>query len=232
MGHVSAEAAERLLVEMGDALHVAARRVHRALVNLDEALPGYPESTPGAGPPPTAGSAFVLVCSTCAVEFRDDEQAMIGHCVTAHDRPAVAADLSPRLAVRLLPVERLATSSDPARDALRRVDRLLESLPVQVKELYSLVTTWGFDRLQGELDLDEQSEWCESCLRLERCELRWRGRLCRWCGDFLAAEGRRPSVDLLDAHHSGKRITQKMIEQDHPARKVRKGGRRAARPAA
>lgn len=218
MGHVSAEAAERVLMESGDALHVAAQRVQRALSNLDEALPGYPSSTPGASPSSGDGPSSVLVCSTCGVELgADDPQVMVEHVDKAHDRTVLAADLVLVPAVKLLPVERLATSSDPARDALRRMDRLLSSLSTQAHELYSLVTTWGFDRLQGELDLEENDEWCDSCLRLQWCELRHRGRLCRWCGDFVAAEGRRPSVDLLDAHHSGKRITRKMIEQDHPA---------------
>lgn len=119
----------------------------------------------------------------------------------------------------LLPVERLAITPDPARSALRRLEQLIDELVPKGTELYSLVEQWGYDRHQPALDLDDDHEWCESCLRLQRCEPRHRGRLCRWCGTFVATQGRRPSVELLDAHHRGVRITARMIEADHPARK-------------
>jgi len=132
---------------------------------------------------------------------------------------------------RLLPVERMATTTDAARVALRRVEDLVEGLVPQVKELYSLTVQWGYDLHRGKVSPDEEHEWCESCLRLDRCEPRHRGRLCRWCGDFLSVQGRRPSVDLLDAHHRGVRITAAMIAADHPVRKRTKGGRPARQSA-
>jgi len=132
---------------------------------------------------------------------------------------------------RLLPVERMATTSDPARVALRRLGDLVEGLAPQVAELYSLTVRWGYEQHRGEAVADEEHEWCESCLRLDRCEPRHRGRLCRWCGDFLSVQARRPSVDLLDAHHRGVRITGAMIAADHPVRKRTKGGRPARQSA-
>jgi hypothetical protein len=140
--------------------------------------------------------------------------------------PSSGAVMVDRDEVRLLPVERMATTPDPARLDLARLDRLIVGLRPQVNELYSLINRWGYDRHQGVLDVEEDHEWCESCIRLQRCEPRHRGKLCRWCGDFLAAEGRRPSVDLLDAHHRGVRITSRMITDDHPARKTAKTGKR------
>jgi hypothetical protein len=127
---------------------------------------------------------------------------------------------------RLLPVERMATTSDPARVALRRIGDLVEGLGPQVAELYSLTLQWGYDRHRGVAVGDEDDhEWCESCLRIDRCEPRHRGRLCRWCGDFVSVQGRRPSADLLDAHHRGVRITAAMIAADHPVRSRTKAGR-------
>lgn len=188
---VSKSDAELLLVEMGEQLRVSARGVARAMRNLDDALPGFPSRASGAAP--SAGPGPLR---------RED-------------------DGSDRDEAQLLPVERMATTIDPARQALRRIDHLLEGLRPQITELYSLVQQWSFDAHQSELDLSEVHEWCTSCLRLQRCEPRHRGELCRWCGDFLASEGRRPSVTLLDAHHRGVRITRQMIVADHPARKVR-----------
>jgi len=123
----------------------------------------------------------------------------------------------------LLPVERMATQPDDARRNRERVLALIEELGVRAHELYSLGRTWGFDRQQGRLDIEENDTWCDSCLRLHRCEPRFRGRLCRWCYSFVAAENRHPSLELLDAHHRGVRITAKMITDDHPARRVKAG---------
>lgn len=145
---------------------------------------------------------------------------------------SVSVSPDPEGPVHLLPVERLAITPDPARSALRRIEQLVDQLGPQVTELYSLVLTWGYDRHQAQLDLDEEHEWCESCLRLQRCEPRFRGKLCRWCYTFVSEQGRRPSVELLDSHHRGVRITARMIEADHPVRKRTKTGRRTSRSAA
>ena len=128
----------------------------------------------------------------------------------------------------LLPVERMATEPDAARQAQKRVLQLVESMRIQAHELYSLSRTWGFDRQQGKLDLEENDTWCDSCLRLHRCEPRFRGRLCRWCYGFVQSENRHPSVELLDAHHRGVRVTAQMIAADHPARRVHRSRRRGA----
>lgn len=127
-------------------------------------------------------------------------------------------------------VGQMATRPDEARIARDRLLALVASIGVSAHEAYSLSRTWGFDRHQGKLDIEENDTWCDSCLRLHRCEPRFRGRLCRWCYGFVSEEGRHPSLELLDSHHRGVRITAKMIADDHPVRrgKARRPGRRAA----
>jgi len=137
----------------------------------------------------------------------------------------------------LLPVERMATEPDAARQAQKRVLQLVESMRIQAHELYSLSRTWGFDRQQGKLDLEDAvaDGWCECHQRVglnEPIDRDRYARTCRWCGDFAASEGRWPSADLLLARHEGRRITRAMIEADHPVRKVRSGRKRTRRAAA
>lgn len=133
-------------------------------------------------------------------------------------------------------VGQMVTRPDEARLARDRLLALVASIGMSAHEAYSLSRTWGFDRQQGRLDIEDAvaDGWCECHQRVglsEPIDPSRYARSCRWCGDFHSAEGRWPSADLLLARHEGKRITRSMIEADHPARKVRsprKGARRRA----
>ena len=132
-------------------------------------------------------------------------------------------------------VERGALTRDPARVDLDRVHRLIDQLHVVAPPLFSLARQWGFDPAQPELDLSgDTGDWCTSCLRIEKCNPRDPSRYahhCRWCGDFIAAQGRHPSIDLLLAHHEGRRITQRMIDDDQRPAPRTGGPRRRGRAA-
>lgn len=134
-------------------------------------------------------------------------------------------------------VGQMATRPDEARLARDRLLALVASIGISAHEAYSLSRTWGFDRHQGKLDIEDAvgAGWCECHQRVglnEPIDRARYARTCRWCGDFHASEGRWPSADLLLARHEGRRITRAMIEADHPARKVRSGKRSDRRPAA
>jgi hypothetical protein len=175
----------------------------RTMANLDDAQPGFPSSTPGASPSTGPGPA------------------------SADRRHDGVSDV----------VGRMATQPDEARIAQGRLLALVASIGVSAHEVYSLSRTWGFDRHQGKLDIDDAvtAGWCECHQRvglMEPIDRDRYARVCRWCGDFKATEGRFPSADLLLARHEGRRITRAMIEADHPARKVRSGRKGSRRSAA
>jgi hypothetical protein len=173
---------ERVLVESIAQLQIASAVIGKVFRNMQQALGGFPSSTPGASP----GSGAPEVDDGGVVPYTS--------------------------------VERGALTIDPARVDLDRVHRLIAQLHVVAPELYSLSREWGFDPLQAELDLTgDTGDWCTSCLRIEKCNPRDPSRYahyCRWCGDFFAAQGRHPSLDLLLAHHESRRITQRMIDAD------------------
>jgi hypothetical protein len=69
----------------------------------------------------------------------------------------------------------------------------------------------------------EPSKWCTIHLRIGAfhpiSDRYPTDEVCRWCGDFRAAEGYEPSRDLLEAHDAGKRITQAMVKAARPVKK-------------
>jgi hypothetical protein len=186
----SAATLDAHLRELTERLLIAVRDLPRAVSNMREAAAGYPTSTPGAN---TATAA-------AATPEYDD-----------------AGEILPP--VKLTTVERNATQRDPARIARDRLERLVtELVGIPITELYSLTHRWAYDLTRPNLDPDDADhQWCVSCLRLDRCEPRatdqYKDR-CRWCGDFRAAEGRDPSIDLLQKRHDGIRITSAMVTAD------------------
>jgi hypothetical protein len=85
------------------------------------------------------------------------------------------------------------------------------------------------DRRDLGLAVDQSGMWCRSCLRAggrEPRSDRYAEQVCRWCGDFHAEQGWWPTIDLLEARHSGKRITEQMIGQARPTKRTRKKTRR------
>jgi hypothetical protein len=54
---------------------------------------------------------------------------------------------------------------------------------------------------------------CVSCARIRRWSPIHRGRRCRWCGDWTASQGGGdPPIDILHAHHDGRRVTVRLVQ--------------------
>lgn len=56
-------------------------------------------------------------------------------------------------------------------------------------------------------------EWCSNHLRVQLCEPRHRGDLCRWCYDFQAVRRQLPPPSLLGLRHRYGRVNEKQIEE-------------------
>lgn len=54
-------------------------------------------------------------------------------------------------------------------------------------------------------------EWCSNHLRVQLCEPRHRGDLCRWCYDFQSLRKQPPPPSLLGLRHRYGRITEKQV---------------------
>lgn len=82
------------------------------------------------------------------------------------------------------------------------------------------------EKRSAELATDQTEMWCRSCLRVGRRATRSdrypEEGLCRWCGDFKGAEGFLPTLNLIDAHHDARRITQAMVEAERPKTEKKK----------
>jgi hypothetical protein len=199
---------EQLHVWMGESVS----RVHRAVRNMREVSPGFPEKTPGNGDPP-GGSGGV---STTLAE----RMAVAGRSITNDDALADRARL----------------------DDLTRQMRPLISEARDIVLRWGYTTAGEFDPSQqrrpgrpteGESNRDR---WCRSCERLEKAEpIGDKGRrgLCRWCADFEDAEKMLPPLALLDMRHRGERITTAAVARlkregqiTKPARPARKKRRR------
>lgn len=116
--------------------------------------------------------------------------------------------------------ERAALTPDQARTSQHRIHELINQLRTPTIELYSLIQKWSYQLHTEPTDKNTNNEWCDSCLRLQRCEPRYRSNWCWFCADMRATYGRLPSLELLEHHHRGERITSKQREQDrHPTKK-------------
>jgi hypothetical protein len=112
--------------------------------------------------------------------------------------------------------ERAALTPDTARTSHKRIHELINQLRNPTIELYSLIHKWAYEIHTEEPDTTTNTQWCNSCLRLQRCEPRYRNTLCWFCHDMRTTHHRLPSLELLERHHRGERITTKQREQDKP----------------
>jgi hypothetical protein len=102
---------------------------------------------------------------------------------------------------------------DSAVIANAELRQLIRTTLATVRATYRIVQTWcappPMPKTPIVLDPDD---WCVSCLRILKCAPRHRGKLCRWCYDFERAEHQRPPLELLNAHHQGRHITEQMVD--------------------
>lgn len=68
--------------------------------------------------------------------------------------------------------------------------------------------------LQQSIDVNGPSpDQCVSCERIHQVAPVYKARRCRWCYDFYRAQRVDPPTEVLHAHHSGRRIHQRLIRQ-------------------
>jgi hypothetical protein len=90
--------------------------------------------------------------------------------------------------------------------------------------LHRVVAAWGFvaakpprskeerRAARAEMPVDLTDMWCVSCLRVGVRWPRWRKDLCEWCARFTYTEGFMVPVEIVEARHEHKRITERMVE--------------------
>ncbi len=177
------------LREVATWLNNAADHLTKARRNLNEMLPGFKTSTPGAAPTPNGYPP---------IEYDDNGK--------------------PLATITLTIVEQLAGRPDPARNALDRLTKLTSSIGPDAKEILSICRTWGMDPARLEFDLETETEYCSNHLRIDLFEVRYRGPLCRWCYDIRSEYGYTPGVELMELRHrTGKRLTETIYRAHHPA---------------
>lgn len=62
------------------------------------------------------------------------------------------------------------------------------------------------------LSVVDPVDWCSNHLRVEMCEPRHRGDLCRWCYDFKAVHGKMPPMALLGLRHRYGRVSEEQVK--------------------
>jgi hypothetical protein len=107
-------------------------------------------------------------------------------------------------------------------------DHLIDQLWKHTRHLEAIVDLWTTTPHQpdikrsSDLAADDTGNWCRSHLRIgsrvPRDAHYPSNGVCRWCGDFHAEQGFPPTLELLDAHESGRRITLQMVDQARPTK--------------
>lgn len=209
-------------------------RARAGLLELQSGLSGRPA---GSGDPPGGGSGFSstsVVERTATVERKTPERWRLDRLDELP--PLLVVDMVPIIRScdgRLSPLppsptagQRLAWVSWATRLCVE-LHQLSGTQPRKVlrfhghvDELHALVLSATADpqtptvERAVQLATDLTDMWCRSCLRIgQRAGRsdRYADGLCRWCGDFTGAQGFLPTLDLLDAYHAGKRITETMV---------------------
>ena len=104
---------------------------------------------------------------------------------------------------------------DDLAGALRLADALITDVHTATPHKPSHIA--DHERLAAQVGAEG---WCSSCYRNggklypqamhPDGTVKYRGS-CRWCMDFEKANGRKPPMSLLQAHHAGRRITPEMV---------------------
>lgn len=166
---------------------------------LEEMRRGYPPTTVGASTPDG------------------------GYSVTDDRTPDPDAD------VKLTRVERDATTRDQIEADTIEMRELIVQHAAITRRLDTLCQPYRLtDRTARDQAMAEApKDWCQSCYRdnqhhepvgLKRDGTAYYQGLCRWCGDFQKAHGILPTRPLLEHRHTGRRISERMVEAS-----IRKG---------
>lgn len=222
------------------------RGFDRARATLVDVQPGLSGRPAGSGEPPGGSSVFThsgpRASSSVVERAVDDGSNVRGVLARLEVLPGVlhgdVVALAARAGVRLSapavlrPGRRVEWCHVAVRSLIDtgmvrrtwRRDRL--RLHGHAVELAGIVGRWSAPATKSDaprslrLVADPTELWCESCLRTgmrePRSERYPTRPLCRWCGDFEAAQGFLPTLDLLDARRDGRRITEAMVREAKP----------------
>ena len=128
--------------------------------------------------------------------------------------PPATSSFSAHTVTTTSTTERLATTGDPVLTAWTEYHAAARAAETAVTRLTDAGARWHYTTSNNQdhhKHATTNNDWCTSCLRIHQCAPRYRGDLCRWCYDFHTAQGKQPSIELLDAHHRGTRITERMV---------------------
>lgn len=235
------------LVECRTMLDTILARYSLAVRQLNQALPGFPSTTPGAGnvgggTAPTGSIVERLADTDTPDRALTDLTIILGlpEQVRWHaTRSARGIPLSTQIAAKIPSHPRYTLKHlHVARfliDHMIAVDHeppfvKLQLLHETIDSLHRLTTTWGReptvparDRKQAaELPDDLTGLWCRSCLRVGSRSPRYRGDLDRWCYEFQSAEGFLPPASILEARRDGRKITDQMVAPHRKAHRDKK----------
>ena len=128
------------------------------------------------------------------------------------------------------PVQQSATTSatptlDPPILAHGEYRELLALLANTASDLQVLLNDWNPNRAAA--TTTDEHDWCAHHLDLlGTCEPRYRGDLCRRCYELERSVGGRPTLEILEAWHHGRRVTDAMVHAARPKTNKKKKRRR------
>lgn len=154
-----------------------------ALARLEDALAGWPTSTPGASPL----TASVTECS---------------HHDCANTRPCPDHDTTH---IRLTATEQNASHPDKARNDRDRIITDINQAAIILARLANTISSWAFGNLNDQqiasrLTAIDASIWCSHCTQYGRHEPREQGRTeCTFCRQFRQDYKQPPPAEIWAA---------------------------------
>lgn len=124
------------------------------------------------------------------------------------------------------PTGRGAIQGDPYANALTEINLQIK---LAAKALDAVVRICKVTTIPGAYETKDNRPdvaWCHSCQRgqsngtpimspalVNHSQHHITGPLCRWCYDFNRRHDQLPTIELLEAHETGQRITQAMLDR-------------------
>jgi hypothetical protein len=139
------------------------------------------------------------------------------------------------------PTGNAALISDRAKRRHRDLTDRMSRLVHLVADAVAIAADFPVEPIEPATLTGPGEEWCRSCwkddhycepITVDRHGHAYYAGLCRWCGDFNAANGFEPPTWILEARHRGERITSTQIREEKRRRAERtgKGKGKALRP--
>jgi len=185
---------------------VLAATINAAVRALEESLAGYPTQTPLAGPADTTTPEYTGLCQEHAAISGPADNPTTWPCL--NQRPCEWHDT----AQTLTRPEAQSQHTDKARADMELLKEAVNKTAHWSRIASDLSSKYGTpayneSQVASKLAAFDSLIWCENCARHGHKAPRTNGKVCEFCSQVKSDHKQYPNAQLLDIHHSGRKVS-------------------------